>query len=124
MTDEYWYRCEYRVIADYDYDPEMEEFEKQLRLIYNRYRVISHTSCGVQLDIDYKKTRFVLKDAKKKYACSTKEEALISFVARKKRQLAILISQTAHVRAAIKLGLKEQKEKENGLSSSGEGTHR
>jgi acetolactate synthase regulatory subunit len=42
--------------------------------------------------------RFVRFDARKRYACPTKREALVSFVARKNRQVSILSSQIERAR--------------------------
>lgn len=47
------------------------------------------------------KPRFVLRDARKRYACPTKAEALASFLARKQRQAQILSTQLRDVKAAI-----------------------
>ncbi len=45
--------------------------------------------------------RFVLKNANKRYACPTKEEAMVSFLARKEKQLKILQNQITNVQSAI-----------------------
>jgi hypothetical protein len=55
---------------------------------------------GVQLDF-YGEKKFVLKDARKRFACPTPEEAMESFIARKKRQRGILKAQLVHVEEAI-----------------------
>ena len=47
--------------------------------------------------------RFVLTDARKRYACPTKEDAMVSFLARKNRQLGILKAQTRRVEIAINI---------------------
>jgi hypothetical protein len=44
----------------------------------------------------------VLKDARKRFACSTKHEAIESFRARKLRQLSILRSQARVVESAMR----------------------
>jgi len=45
--------------------------------------------------------KFVLTGATKRFACPTKEEALKSFKARKRRQISILEAQAKHAREAL-----------------------
>lgn len=52
------------------------------------FPVLKHTPKGVQLNV-WGKRRFVLRDARKRYACPTVEEAKESFMARKRRQYRI-----------------------------------
>lgn len=62
------------------------------------FDVTKHTPCGVWLESEVFRTRrFVLKTARKRYACPTFDEALESFIARKKRQRAILRHQLRDV---------------------------
>lgn len=64
--------------------------------------VIRETECGVWLDLGGSVARrFVLKDARKRWACPTREEAEISFIARKKRQLRILRAHVLRVERAL-----------------------
>jgi hypothetical protein len=72
-------------------------------------RVRKVTECGVWLD-DYgwrmgEGDRFVLRDARKRYACPTKEEAWVSFIARKRRHLRILQAQAKAVEYALSRAL-------------------
>jgi deoxyribodipyrimidine photolyase-like uncharacterized protein len=54
--------------------------------------VAKETPKGCWIDV-YGKRKFILNDAVKRYACPTKELALQSFIARKRRQCAILRAQ-------------------------------
>jgi hypothetical protein len=62
----------------------------ELKLTLNVIPVLRQTRCGVQLNIGYKKTKFINSESKKKWAYPTKEEAFQGFLARKMRQVAIL----------------------------------
>lgn len=73
-------------------------------------QVIRATPKGVWLYDRYGHERFVLRDATKRYACPTKEEAIVSFVARKKRQLGIYEARASDARTFVSLGLKMQDE--------------
>jgi hypothetical protein len=65
-----------------------------IRLRCFEYRVIKHTPRGVWLQQPYcSDKKFMLKNAKKRFAYPTKREALISYIARQKRRLLILGSQ-------------------------------
>ena len=56
------------------------------------YRIIRRTKQGVWIN-NYGKEKFVLLSARKKFASETQADALISFIARKHRQIKILSSQ-------------------------------
>jgi hypothetical protein len=56
------------------------------------YPVIKRTACGVWIDV-YGQKKFILDGVGKRWARSTKKEALESYVARKSRQVRILASQ-------------------------------
>jgi hypothetical protein len=76
--------------------------EYGLMLILSSFPVLSKTRCGYQIDV-YGKKRFVNLEANKKYACVTKEEALESYHARKRRQIRILKHALAKAEAALLL---------------------
>jgi len=76
------------------------------------FSIIKETRCGVWILTGYwfgtpeekppkEAMRFVNMQANKKYACRTKEEALESFKARKRRQIHILKSQTERAEKAL-----------------------
>ena len=64
------------------------------------FHVVKHTPHGCWIR-DYEKRRFVLNDSVKRFAYPTVEEAKTSFLARKRRQLALLRGQIAAVEGAV-----------------------
>ncbi len=62
------------------------------RLYAHTFHVVKETPKGCWIDV-YGKRKFILNDAVKRYAYPTKELALQSFIARKRRQCAILRAQ-------------------------------
>lgn len=56
------------------------------------FPVVRTTPCGTFIDV-YGYPKFVRRDARKHFACPTKEDALVSFIARKHRQIKILEAQ-------------------------------
>jgi hypothetical protein len=74
-----------------------------------RIPVAKTTAKGVWLySVSRNFGRFVLKDARKRYACPNKTEALISFLARKTRQRGLLTAQLRNVNVAIELAKVEK----------------
>jgi len=97
-----WYRYEeVRYAPPVDASGEYSSGPGTLEVRLNEYPVIKLTPKGVWLDVGFcgSHKRFVLKDARKRWACPTKDEALTSFIARKERQARILKHQldTAYV---------------------------
>lgn len=66
------------------------------------YYIYKRTAKGVWI-ADWGKNRFVLSDATKRFAYPTREEARVSFIKRKKRQLAILLSSVALVEEVLRI---------------------
>lgn len=104
---EVWYRYE-----DMRWAPPLNEFDEpvgsgrsDIRLL--EFEVLKHTPKGVWVG-SWSNKRFVLTSARKRYACPTKQEALDSFIARKKRQQTILRNQLQHVKTV--LAMAENKE--------------
>lgn len=99
---DFWYRFEdYRVsggINDFGEPEGPGHTEIRMR----EFQVTKYTPKGVWLNW-YGDKKFVLRDARKRYACPTTKEAMESFLARKKRQLSILTAQASGVREAIAL---------------------
>lgn len=82
---EEWYR-----FVDIQWAPPVDEWDNilgvgNLTVELHRWTVEKHTPKGVRLECG----RFVLRDARKRWACPTIEEALESFKARKKLQIKI-----------------------------------
>ena|SRR5579859_1185210 len=74
-----------------------------MRLYLNAYLVIKETPCGCWIAWGYGDKKFVNLKANKKFAHLTPEEAMESFKARKKRQIAILRGQLLRAEAALYL---------------------
>lgn len=87
MTE--WYRCH-----DWTADDGIPRFT-----IY-RYRVLKETRCGVWLGVGGRK-RFVLNDARKRFAYPTVSEAWESLHARRRRELSILTHRVEYVRKVL-----------------------
>lgn len=90
---EYWHRITSTRTA-----PPLDEYDNPIgrgtvHAYCNNYAVIKHTPKGVWLNLHCGDKRFILKSAKKRFACPTVEEAFISFEARTKRRVNILSSQ-------------------------------
>lgn len=98
----YWYRYDSHLVSSGidEYGVRWGDPKVELRL--NEYRVIKETSKGVWLDL-YGAKKFVLRNARKRWACPTQEEAHESFIRRKQRQIGILIHQIEHAKAALRI---------------------
>jgi len=77
--------------------------EVRYELVTREYKVIKHTKCGFRIDLGCGHTRFISNNSVKKWACTTEEDALVSFLARKKRQKQILSNQLKMVNSLILL---------------------
>ena len=74
----------------------------RVKLYLKILNVIKHTPCGVWLELPYGGgKRFVLKYARKQYALPTKEEALLSYYARKRIQIKIFTAKLEIAKAAL-----------------------
>lgn len=109
----FWYRYEgvaYAAPLD-EYEMPIGSGRKAIRL--DAYRVAKETPKGVQLDMGFfggdakRGWKFVLLHSRKRFACPTKEEALESFIARKKRQHGILMARAVEAESFMHLALKE-----------------
>jgi len=97
----HWYRYE-----DVQFAAMCDEFGHSegpgtMQLMCHEYRVLKETPCGVWLDLFQK--RFVKRNAKKRFACPTKEEALKSFKRRKEVQIRILQAQLDRAFRALQM---------------------
>ena len=109
-TRDRWYR-----VVDGRYAAMLDEFERPIGgggsyVSVRTYPVVRETPRGVWLESagDYGQDRFVLRDARKRFACPTLNEALESFRARKERQLKILTAQIRHVRKCLEAKIDER----------------
>lgn len=64
------------------------------------FDVIKHTPKGVWIYVGWGK-RFVLASATKQFACPTKEAAMVSFIARKRRQKGIYEARLHHIKMVL-----------------------
>lgn len=102
---DYLYRYEDRT---YGVLNEWEEISgSYVKVEESKYRVFSETQCGYWIiiyafDLDSKKNRkWVSKIAKKRFAYPTKIQAMISFKARKERQIKILTNQLENAKKSL-----------------------
>jgi len=94
-----------------------------VRVHLQEYTLIKETPCGYWIkpvwDYDDYHKKWVSKTARKRFAYPTQEEAITSFMARKRRQIQIIESQLIDARSALSAGsyiemrLQREKEKEN-----------
>lgn len=105
MDEKVWYRFESRLVA-----AGVDEWENPLGppsvdLYCYEVEVIKHTPKGAWLrDLnDPRGKRFVLRGARRRWACPTLQEARESFIARKRRQINILRSQVHYAKEAKRM---------------------
>lgn len=98
-TRETAYRLEDKLVSVV-IDAEREIFGSRVEVWTLKYDVVRHTPKGFWITLGFGDRRFVLRGARKKYACLTLEEAKQSFLARKKRQRRILQARLDRVTAA------------------------
>lgn len=95
-NDEVWYRYENHPYSANDYSP------SETHIVLREWPVVKHTPKGVWISI-YAQKKFILNDARKRYAYPTIELAKKSFIARKQHQIARLRTQLDHAERALKL---------------------
>lgn len=88
------------------YAPPLDEFENPIgsgttEIHLMEFSIVRETPRGAWVSYYGSEPRFVRNEARKRYACRTKEAALASFIARKRRQAEILERQLSGVRALI-----------------------
>ena len=104
MTREVWYRYEDRRYSDPNFDDyEPSSYSSHVRVVLRKYPILRHTPKGVWLGWSEYDRRFVLKSARKRFACPTIEEAKESFLARKRRQISIYEARLRDAREAVVL---------------------
>lgn len=81
MTNDFFYRYVDELIGD--------EYSSSPRMRLLEFRVQKYTPKGAWLHSPWWKPKFVLVSGRKRFAHPTKEEALQSFIARKRRQISI-----------------------------------
>lgn len=82
-----------------------EGYGPNVRVRLSAFNVIKRTPKGCWISIPFGwKPRWVSLEAKKRFAYPTKEEALKSFIARKRRQVSILSYQKERAEIALQIG--------------------
>lgn len=76
-----------------------------------KYRILSYTKCGVWISYAFRK-KFVNLERVKKFACKTVEDAIDSYIARKKAQVRIYSARLKDAESALNIA-KNMKEKGN-----------
>jgi hypothetical protein len=108
MADEIWYRFEDVAYATLS-NAELETWGSKLEIELLRFRVVRHTPKGVWITPElggldgFTPQRFVLRDARKRFACPTIDEAMASFVARKRAQIRIYTARLRRAQQALAL---------------------
>ena len=103
MVGDTWYRMRVQSYAGLD---EWENvYTTYPTVVWEVYTVVKETPKGVWLkDWLNPCKKFVLRDAKKRFACPTKKEAQESFIHRKNRHIAILSNQLANAERELLIG--------------------
>ena len=108
--EEVWYRFEDFRTAYWNPWDEDAHGPSSCAIRLMEFKVVKTTPKGVWLsrksgldDFTDSYKRFVRRDAVKRYACPTIQEAKESFIARKERQVGILSAQKKHAKQAIVL---------------------
>ena len=105
--DTVWFRATASVSLsstsfDMDGEPTFHNRLKPLVTIHMAaYRVLKLTPKGAQVEDDDGRVRFVLRDARKRWACPTREEAAQSLKARQQRRKVILTGQMRKTQAIL-----------------------
>lgn len=105
------YRYESVLTSSYYEDDYGEHWGTPGVAVYlHSYPIIKWTPKGVRIALYGDETKFILLDARKRWASPTEEEAAISFLARKTKQIQILTSQIASAGQACEVLLKKEEE--------------
>lgn len=81
-------------------------YTNSINLYLTEYKIIKRTEYGVWIEFNCDK-KFVNLEARKQFACATKEAAFISFKRRKARQISILTSQLNRAKKAALLTIEK-----------------
>lgn len=89
------YHKEYKKLYRYEeiiYHPDLDENGNpiigKIEIVEKEFDIVKHTPKGAWIKFGYNR-KFVNLYARKKYACLTKEEALLSFIRRKQKSIEI-----------------------------------
>lgn len=99
----YLYRYEDQLVGNYSFDINGEAIRTgppSNHVVLRKYRIVKKTPQGHWIE-SYDGRKYVRETARKRYACTTPELAIESFIARKKRQLSIYQSRVRSIEEAI-----------------------
>lgn len=94
------------MIPEFLHRVEERFYTNGLQIEKQKFKVIKETRCGywIKLFSMFDDKKWVSKGGKKRYAYPTEEEALTSFIARKKRQIKILEGKLRFAKIALYKG--------------------
>lgn len=104
MNEEKWWRFDDHLEGSGSTDVcgEFIPGPSYVRVHCSAFPVLKHTAKGVWLSV-YGERRFVLRSARKRFACPTIDEARVSFIARKTRQAGIFEKRANDAHRAIEI---------------------
>jgi hypothetical protein len=102
LAGECWWRVEDHLVLPLFDDSYVAAYDASVQLYVVPHRVVRHTPKGVWLEA-YGREKFVLREARKKWAHPTKKGAMVSFRKRKARQVVILRAQLQRAERALEV---------------------
>lgn len=101
MTNDFWYRYEDSLISAGVDECDNPLGPPRVHVYLYEYPVIKYTPKGAWISVGVEK-KFVLRDARKRFACPTVEEARESFIARKRAYVRHLNARMVRAQEAIR----------------------
>lgn len=75
------------------------------RVVFETYEIVRETPKGVIIRTEYNDRRFVRLDARKRFACPTKREALESFIARTSKRIRLKKAEISYCEDALRVAV-------------------
>jgi len=103
-----------KILPEYLYRYHDVHYTTGVQVHMRKFKVVKETPCGywVKLFESFDDKKWVPNNTRKRYAYPNKEEALTSFIARKRRQVKILETQLSIAKYALGRGITIQNELE------------
>jgi hypothetical protein len=101
MSKEYLYRFDSFLSSSIEDSEYGHHVTSIVEVCLFRYEILRKTPKGVWIYLNFGDEKFVLSNARKRYACPTIEEAKESFKARKSKEIKILQARIDHAKEAI-----------------------
>ena len=97
MSTEYYYRA-----AHINYAPSLDQFDEpmgqgRVEVVVYHYAVAKHTPKGVRLE----NGKFVSNTSRRRFANPTREEAIVSYLARKEAEISIYQARIKNIKRAM-----------------------